>query len=98
MRVNVYGEELTDRIEILTKKVGDVTFTGVRFYLELPVTKPIHSDGVIVGRTEHKGPFIQQEGDDDTSAVTFWSASDLRDVLRKGIAALDHHYLVGHGG
>lgn len=36
MRVNVYAEEMTDRVEIVEK--GE--FTGLRFYLELPVTLP----------------------------------------------------------
>jgi hypothetical protein len=40
MRINVYGEELgpDPRIEIIEKKTGDGTFTGLRIYLELPVT------------------------------------------------------------
>ena len=38
MRVNVYSEEMTDRIEIIAKEVEGQQFTGLRFYLELPVT------------------------------------------------------------
>lgn len=38
MRVNVYAEEMTDRIEIISKVIEGQTFTGLRFYLELPVT------------------------------------------------------------
>ena len=38
MRVNIYSEETTDRIEIISKTTPDGTFTGLRFYLELPVT------------------------------------------------------------
>jgi hypothetical protein len=38
MRINVYGEEMTDRIEIIEKKTKDGSFTGLRIYLELPVT------------------------------------------------------------
>ena len=38
MRVNVYAEEITDRIELVTKTTDEGTFTGVRFYLELPVS------------------------------------------------------------
>lgn len=38
MRVNVYAEEMTDRIEIIGKEIGGTRFTGLRFYLELPVT------------------------------------------------------------
>lgn len=39
MRVNIYAEEMTDRVEIVTKQTADGEFTGVRFYLELPVTQ-----------------------------------------------------------
>ena len=38
MRVNVYAEELTDRIQIIHKRIEGQTFTGLRIYLELPVT------------------------------------------------------------
>ena len=34
MRVNIYGEELTDRIELVKKAVNQETFVGVRFYLK----------------------------------------------------------------
>lgn len=59
MRLNVYAEELTDRVEIVTKtvtdeKFGTRTFYGVRVYLESPPV--LHSD----------------PQDDDTSAITFW--------------------------
>lgn len=40
MRVNVYAEEMTDRIEIISKTIGKNTFTGLRFYLELPTSVP----------------------------------------------------------
>lgn len=40
MRVNVYAEEMTDRIEIIGKEIDGHQFTGLRFYLELPVTLP----------------------------------------------------------
>jgi hypothetical protein len=40
MRVNVYAEEITDRVEIISKEIDGRTFTGMRFYLELPVTDP----------------------------------------------------------
>ena len=83
MRVNVYAEEMTDRIAIISKVVDGQRFTGLRFYLELPVT---------VGCREYKGPFMHKPGDDDSSAVTFWGKQDLRDVLRKALAELDAHY------
>jgi hypothetical protein len=38
MRVNIYAEEMTDRIEIIHKTIDGQDFTGLRFYLELPVT------------------------------------------------------------
>jgi hypothetical protein len=40
MRVNVYAEEMTDRVEIISKEIEGQKFTGLRFYLELPVTVP----------------------------------------------------------
>jgi hypothetical protein len=83
MRVNIYAEEMTDRIEIITKEIEGNKFTAVRFYLELPVTV----DGVHV-----KGPFVHHPGDDDSAAVTFWGKQDLRVVLRKALALLDQHY------
>lgn len=93
MRVNVYAEEMTDRVEIIAKTTPDGTFTGVRFYLELPVTVPVTDrEGVHTGFQQHQGPFLHRPGDDDSSAVTFWGKRDLRDVLRKALAALDAHY------
>jgi len=94
MRVNVYAEEMTDRIEIITKEVDGQEFTGVRFYLELPVTTPLPNGGMTI----HKGPFLHRPGDDDSSAVTFWGKSDLRDVLTKALKLLDaHHFGSGVG-
>lgn len=84
MRVNVYAEEMTDRVEIVNKD----GFTGVRFYLELPVS---------VGKEHLKGPFIHKDWDDDSSAVTFWGKKDLREVLAKAINLLNRHYEQRHG-
>lgn len=84
MRVNVYAEEITQRIEIVRK--GD--FTGLRFYLELPVTTKA-TDGSPV---QVSGPFMHKPGDDDSAAVTFWGKHDLRLVLRKALQLLDTHY------
>ena len=92
MRVNIYSEELTQRFEIVSKVVDGVTFTGLRIYLELPVTVPIVRDGQHLGYTQHKGPFLHKPGDDDSSAVTFWGKRDLRDLLRGALATLDAHY------
>ncbi|ACL71522.1 hypothetical protein Tgr7_0424 [Thioalkalivibrio sulfidiphilus HL-EbGr7] len=83
MRVNVYAEEMTDRIEIINKEIEGQSFTGVRFYLELPAT---------VNGCQYQGPFIHRPGDDDSSAVTFWGKRDMRHVLRKALALLDEHY------
>jgi hypothetical protein len=92
MRVNVYAEEMTDKVEIITKEVEGLPFTGVRFYLELPVTTP---DGQV------QGPFVHrttaQGVDDDSSAVTFWGKRDLRKVLRTALAKLDIHYMKRYG-
>lgn len=83
MRVNVYAEEMTDRIEIISKEIDGHQFTGLRIYLELPAT---------VGGHQYQGPFMHRPGDDDSSAVTFWGKRDLRDVLRKALKQLDEHY------
>ena len=83
MRVNVYAEEMTERIEIISKEIGGQEFTGLRFYLELPVT---------LKGEQVAGPFIHQLGDDDSAAVTFWGKKDFREVLRKALRALDAYY------
>ena len=102
MRVNVYAEEMTDRIEIISKEIDGHKFTGLRLYLYMPVTLP---DG-----TQAKGPFIHRPGDDDSSAITIWGKRDLRLVLSKMLSSLDDHYATadasdihtkignGHGG
>jgi hypothetical protein len=92
MRVNVYAEELTDRIEIIRKVVGGDVFTGLRIYLELPVRKLIDPAEPARGYQEHRGPFVHRDGDDDSSAVTFWGKQDLRKILQQAIYALDTHY------
>lgn len=83
MRVNVYAEEITDRIEIISKEVNGQTFTGLRFYLYLPVT---------IRDRQHRGPFLHGPDDDDSAAVTFWGKRDMRDAFRKALALLDTHY------
>lgn len=108
MRVNVYAEEMTDRIEIIAKDIEGQRFTGLRFYLELPVTIGSHdwrdkrSHRSVEGSevfapasgqpAQVAGPFIHRPGDDDSAAVTFWGKSDLREVLKQALAALDKHY------
>jgi len=46
MRVNVYAEEQTLRVELVEKR----GFTGIRFYLELPVTVKQEQGGVMQGQ------------------------------------------------
>ena len=81
MRINVYAEEMTDRVEIVTKTNSEGTFTGVRLYLYMPVT---------TGPSQMvKGPFEHRPGDDDSSAITFWGKQDLRGALIAMLCALD---------
>jgi hypothetical protein len=94
MRVNVYAEEMTDRLELISKTINDRTYTGLRFYLELPVTVPYEAgSGHLAGyHPPVKGPFMHLGEDDDSAAVTFWGKQDLRKVLRKALEMLDAHY------
>lgn len=98
MRVNVYAEEMTDRVEIVSKVIDGVEYTGVRFYLYLPVTKVEKiDDGYGKGidyKEQVKGPFIHRDGDDDSSAITFWGKKDLRVMLQKAMTALDDHLIL----
>jgi hypothetical protein len=89
MRVNVYAEEMTDRVEIIAKEIDGHSFTGLRFYLELPAT---------VNGQKVSGPFIHRPGDDDSAAVTFWGKQDLRRMLRRALRMLDEHYGVPVAG
>lgn len=89
MRVNIYAEEMTDRIEIIEKEIDGNKFEACRFYLYLPVTSQV------VGSSDPfqvQGPFIHREGDDDSAAVTFWSRGKLRHTLQKAIDLLDEHH------
>jgi|SRR5271165_5717454 len=92
MRVNVYAEEMTQQVEIISKVIDGQTFTGVRFYLHLPVT--LNADQLKFGaQPENKaGPFIHRPGDDDSSAVTFWGKRDLRKVLEHALRMLDNYH------
>lgn len=107
MRVNVYAEEMTNRIEIISKEIEGQTFTGLRFYLELPASflpgGPIEARNESLGlrpatiedrsqALHFKAPFIHRPGDDDSSAVTFWGKRDLRSVLWQALTLLDEHY------
>lgn len=109
MRVNIYAEEMTQRVEIVEKN----GFTGLRLYLELPVTVPgvcspgeAYAAGYGDGGAKYpsqeaahrdekqqvSGPFLHHEGDDDSSAVTFWGKRDMREVVGIMKLRLDHHY------
>lgn len=57
MRVNIYAEEMTNRIEIISKEIDGVRFTGLRFYLELPVTVGAHPGKISTHRSE-EGPDV----------------------------------------
>lgn len=92
MRVNIYAEEMTDRLEIISKEIEGQSFTGLRFYLELPATFPAPPYDDEEKTMTVRGPFIHHPGDDDSAAVTFWGKRDLRDVLRKALEMLDAHY------
>jgi len=79
MRVNVYAEEMTQRVEMVEKIIDGVVYTGVRFYLEMPAT---------VNGKQYRGPFLHKENDDDSSAITFWGKAALRDMLHKALDLL----------
>ncbi|MEM7308880.1 MAG: hypothetical protein AAF682_19515 [Planctomycetota bacterium] len=81
MRVNVYAEEITDRVEIVEKDTEDGSFTGVRLYLYLPVTGE--------GGQQQRGPFLHGPGDDDSAAITFWGKRGLRAALVRALELLD---------
>ena len=83
MRVNVYAEEMTDRIEIIAKEIDGKEYTGLRIYLELPAT---------VDGKQYKGPFMRRPGDDDSSAVTFWGKRSLLATMKEVVARLEEHY------
>jgi hypothetical protein len=91
VRVNVYAEEMTERVEIICKEIDGHRFTGLRFYLELPCNLYNARTGGYTADSV-RGPFIHRPGDDDSAAVTFWGKQDLRTVLKKALAMLDEHY------
>jgi hypothetical protein len=90
MRVNVYAEEMPDtpRVEIIEKEIDGQKFTGLRIYLELPVTR-MRNNGLV---EQVSGPFMHRPGDDDSAAVTFWGKHDLRVTMRRALELLDAHY------
>ncbi len=91
MRDNVYAEEITGQVEVVTKLIDGREFVGVRFWLHLPVTLPGEPDPQ--GRLPNvQGPFLHRVDDNDSSAVTFWGKKDLRATLAHAIAVIDEHY------
>ena len=83
MRVNIYDEEQTGRLEVVEATVRGEPFIGLRFYLELPVTTP-HGD--------IQGPFTPNPVAEDTAAVTFWKREDMRPMLRHALSLLDQYH------
>lgn len=95
MRVNIYAEEMTDRIEIIEKEIDGIKFEACRFYLYLPVTKRIIREthvGPVNDIVQVQGPFLHRDDDDDSAAITFWSRGKLRDILQQAINLLDEHH------
>lgn len=100
MRVNVYAEEMTDRIEVIKKEIEGQIFTGLRFYLALPASFVPDPNGNpqpakisdVKQANHYQAPFIHRPGDDDSAAVTFWGKQDLRRLLTKALLVLDGHY------
>jgi hypothetical protein len=94
MRVNVYAEEMTGKVELVTKTADGQEFVGVRFWLYLPVSLPGPRDNKGHGPTA-QGPFIHKlttfDHDDDSSAVTFWGKKELRASLMRALELLDAH-------
>lgn len=91
MRVNIYAEEMTDRVEIVSKTIDGQEFTGVRFYLELPATI---TDAAGAFPQNVRGPFIHRPGDDDSAAVTFWGKKDSAFAFVKAIQLLAKRHAI----
>ena len=94
MRVNVYAEKLTDRVDLIVKQIDETEYTAIRFYLELPVSLgPTSDPAFTIGDIlQVKGPFLHRPDDDDSSAVTFWGKRDLIPLLEKALTMLYKHY------
>jgi hypothetical protein len=88
MRVNVYGEELTDRIELVEKQVieagtsGVYTFYGLRLWLKFP-----NQDWWL-----HRK--VNNDIDDDSTAITIWAPSKekLALMLKRMESVLEGNY------
>jgi hypothetical protein len=85
MRVNVYNEELTGRVEPTAKRANGVIFKGIRCYL-------------CFGHEGSEQKIMHTEGDEDTPAVTFFFTDDagpywkdrLRKTFTEALNLLDH--------
>lgn len=77
MRVNIYAEEMTDRVEVVAKEIDGTVYTGVRFWLAFP------------GPDGKPQWFTHRPDDDDSSAVTFWGKRSLRETLARALSLLD---------
>ncbi len=74
MRVNVYSEELTGRVEVIEKQADTGNkFVGIRFILKT-----------------HEDMLMPLYGDNDDSAVTFWADEiyKLKSMLSSGLDLL----------
>lgn len=92
MRVNIYAEEMTNKVELIEKTTKDGTFVGVRFWLELPATIPNpRGDAGEFPTVNVKGPFMHHADDNDSAAVTFWGKAQLKAALRKALDLLEAH-------
>lgn len=96
MRVNVYAEEITDRVE-LVEKGG---FVGVRIYLALPVSYHVGIGGSLFPAkpgdtrqaTHLQAPFIHHPGDDDSGAITFFGRKTTLTAMKKAVALLEEYH------
>jgi hypothetical protein len=81
MRLNVYSDELTDRVEVVNKTTSAGDFIGVRLFIETPITlKNQHGMKQVV-----RGPSEPVDGDDDSSAVTLWARTASPEVLLRAL-------------
>lgn len=80
MRINIYSQELTKEVTVISKKAADtgITYHGIRLFLHSPDLLHHTAD------------------DDDRSAITFWiphaesfTPADLAAVFRKMAAEVE---------
>jgi hypothetical protein len=92
MRVNVYAEEMTDRVELVRKVIEGHEYVGIRFYLYLPTTVTGLPMEMGSPTQNFQGPFLHRPGDDDSAAVTFWGKRDSFKAFEKALFLLADHY------